>query len=379
MSTPQSYHPTLAIHPGATLNETLQALKMTKRDLAQRTAVTEKHVSAVVGGRASITSDFALKLEKTLSVPASFWNNLERNYQATLARLKQAEAYQEEYETLREYKETYQELVAKGILESLRWRVSNFTEIMNQLLDFFGTASLGIQDELSTVAFRRYDSPSVNRHTLAAMIRLGERFAREQMTAPFDEKKLRLLVPELPKLSRGDPEEYFPELGRRLAEVGVVLVCLPGFKKTGLQGASKWLSTDKAMIILKTRGQKEDTGMSEDKIWFTLCHEICHLLEHGRKQTFIDLEDAVDTPEEREANDFAFTALMPGFSETDLENYAEEEGISAERAITGEAERYAISPSIVAGQLEHLFSSRQENVYKVVSKYKKLVSYTNCV
>ena len=174
-------------------------------------------------------------------------------------------------------------------------------------------------------------------------------------------------------------QEYIPELEQQLANLGIVLVCIPGFSKTGVQGISKWLSKDKAMIILKASGQNEKTGQNEDKFWFNLYHELGHLILHGKKQTFIDLKDEVDTKEEKEANEFATNQLIPGFKESDLDKYIYNGAISAEKAIEGEAKRYKISKSIIAGQLSYLFSDRQKNVYSVLSKYKNMINYNNCL
>jgi len=40
-------------------------------------------------GKATIIPDTEIQIERALGVPASFWNNLERNFQETLARMRE--------------------------------------------------------------------------------------------------------------------------------------------------------------------------------------------------------------------------------------------------------------------------------------------------
>ena len=62
---------------------------MTQAELSQRTGRPKKTINEIIKGKAAITPDTAIQFERVLGVPASFWNNLERNYQETLARLRE--------------------------------------------------------------------------------------------------------------------------------------------------------------------------------------------------------------------------------------------------------------------------------------------------
>jgi HTH-type transcriptional regulator/antitoxin HigA len=83
------FKPNYAVRPGETLKETLESLGMTQAELAQRTGRPKKTINEIVRGKAAITPEMAIQLDRVLRIPASFWNNLERNYQETLARLRQ--------------------------------------------------------------------------------------------------------------------------------------------------------------------------------------------------------------------------------------------------------------------------------------------------
>ncbi len=68
------------IHPGETLKEVLEDRGMSQRELAVRTDVTETYISNVVNCQKDISILFAKKLEYVLNIEASFWINLQSNY-----------------------------------------------------------------------------------------------------------------------------------------------------------------------------------------------------------------------------------------------------------------------------------------------------------
>ena len=72
------------IHPGETLAEVLEDREMSQKELAIRTGMTEKHVSTIVNGMKPISVAFAKKLEYALGIEATFWINLQSNYDIEL-------------------------------------------------------------------------------------------------------------------------------------------------------------------------------------------------------------------------------------------------------------------------------------------------------
>jgi HTH-type transcriptional regulator / antitoxin HigA len=77
----------LAIHPGVTLAEELEARKMTQKALAGAMDRPVQAVNEIVNGKKAITAETALQLERVLDIPARFWMNLQTDYDLTVARL----------------------------------------------------------------------------------------------------------------------------------------------------------------------------------------------------------------------------------------------------------------------------------------------------
>ncbi|MCL2137752.1 MAG: HigA family addiction module antitoxin [Coriobacteriia bacterium] len=75
-----SYEPSVAVHPGLTVARELDAIGETQKWLADRTGLSEKQISQIIGGLAPITAEMAIKLEYALGGSANFWVKLNSNY-----------------------------------------------------------------------------------------------------------------------------------------------------------------------------------------------------------------------------------------------------------------------------------------------------------
>jgi len=117
--------------------------------------------------------------------------------------------------------------------------------------------------------------------------------------------------------------------------------------KTGVHGATFWLTPKKAVLVLTIRGAWADI------FWFSLFHEMAHLVLHGKNRTFLE-NDSTD-PDLREleaqADAFAVNRLIPA---NDFEAFvADAAGRFSKVAVQTFAEHIEIDPGIVVGRLHH--------------------------
>lgn len=61
--------------------ELLEVNSMSMIELANKIGVDKELVDNIITGNVAITSEIAIKLENIFNISASFWNNLEHNYQ----------------------------------------------------------------------------------------------------------------------------------------------------------------------------------------------------------------------------------------------------------------------------------------------------------
>lgn len=337
MATNSSTHSNLAIPPGEYLAEVLDELGMTKSELARRMSRPATKLSPIFRGAKAITPDTALQLEKVVGVPAHIWAGLEADYRLTLARHEEAR-HQEELkgEARLVTAFCYSELVKAGEVI----RLTKPTDKVLELQKFFGVTTLK-----SVPSLRRYEaffrSPASGRagrtpQAVAAWLRLGERRAQAMDCAAFDKARLMSALKDVRSMTLQQPGEFVERLRNKLADCGVALVMCSHFAKARAHGATFWLGSDTAVLMITIRGKWADI------FWFSLLHEIGHLLKHGR-QTVI-LEDDTKNDRETEADTFAADTLIPprdyarfvrqgSFYRSDIEAFARQVGIHAGIAV----------------------------------------------
>ena len=115
------YLPDYVSPPGETLLEVLEEIGMSQADLAERTGRPKKTISEIINGKAAITPDTALQLERVLGIPASFWNSREQKYRAFLARQQEQSRLQEQIAWLD--KVPVNEMVKVGWIEKSKQKV----------------------------------------------------------------------------------------------------------------------------------------------------------------------------------------------------------------------------------------------------------------
>lgn len=339
----------LPISPGEFLEEVLEDLGMGKDELAKRMNRPAAKLSAIFNGIKAITPDTALQLAKVTGVPAHIWTGLESEYRLTLARLQeQKELVNRKNETPFITKFCYSEISKLGYIEYK----SKPTEKVEGLQKFLGVTSLSNLDNL-----RRYQpffkqninkNHKVSSEAIISWLRIGEIEAYKINTNPFNEAKLYELLPDLRKMTTLSPDKFQKEMEKKFSDLGVALVIVPHLPKTCAHGATFWLNKNKAVLMITIRGRWADM------FWFSLFHELGHILLHSRQQIYIESDpasgiDFVVKNLEDEANTFASNNLIPA---SEYEQFFEQ-GSFYKKDILRFSGKINIHPGIVVGRLQH--------------------------
>ena len=80
------FEPNRVSPPGDTILDLLEDRGWTQTEFAERTGYKAKHVYLLISGKASITEETALRLERVLGGTASFWLSREARYREAMAR-----------------------------------------------------------------------------------------------------------------------------------------------------------------------------------------------------------------------------------------------------------------------------------------------------
>ena len=211
---------------------------------------------------------------------------------------------------------------------------------VQELLTFLGVASLQAFDDTwrsGSVAYRRRAVKRDHAAALAVWLRLAERSQESFREFPaFDRQGLERLVPELRTLTLLAPDAGIAQAIAALHRVGVVVSIHPAIPGLGIHGVTRWLN--KRPLIQLSCLMKTD-----DQIWFTLFHELGHVLLHGEKELYVSGDQGA---EEDEANAFAADVLVPPGHVSRLPRRRDTVAISRLASELG------VAPSIVLGRAQ---------------------------
>jgi len=361
MNTP-TYLSDIAIPPGETLLSVLEKNEMSQKELSLRTAISEKHLTDIVKGNASITLDTALKFEKVFEGTASFWINLEQGYQEDLARIEEAEVLQNKIEVSKNF--NYKELENCGYVPAIPPR--DYIKKAQELLKFFKVTNF---DTVYTYLFRgisgayfRNGSQKVNKESLATWLRCGEIEAEKIKLEEYNKRKFSSLLPRLKNLTLC-PDNFGKILQEECASCGVAVSFVPYFKNTKINGAVRWIKRNKHPLI-----QLNSKGCSADSFWFTFFHEAGHVLNHSKTEQFWEFSDKIDEQREKEADSFAEETLIPVKA---FQKFVKDKDFLHSR-IEQVAENWGVPSSIVSGRL----AKQRKISYPEHSKYRLGVKIT---
>jgi HTH-type transcriptional regulator / antitoxin HigA len=334
------------IPPGEFLQEELEIRNMSQSELARRMGRPVKTINEIINGKAAITPETALQLELTLGISARYWTGLESTYREHLARQR----------SMRELEGALDWVMKFPLRELKKYELipaeASKGDLVAAVLSFFGVASRAGWDaqwEDAVPAFRRSQVFEASPEATAAWLRWGQREATEaevrREDAAFDPYRLREVLSKVRHLTRlGDFYQAVEQTKELLASAGVLLVVVPEFKGTRASGASYWLSSDRAVVQVSMRYK------TDDQFWFTVFHELGHLLSGGRGG-HIDAEpgeQAVEDDEEA-ANRFARNFLIPASAYGQLVTG----GILSDAVVGAFAREHDVGAGIVAARLQH--------------------------
>lgn len=336
-----AYKPDYAVHPGEYLEEVLEVREIKKREMSERLGISVKHLSQIINKQASITADTAIQLEKALSISANIWNNLNANYALFEARAKETRELSKHLEWIKEF--PVKDLRKLDFIPKTR----DAKSILESLLRFLGISSPdkwnSYYGNLIEASFRKSVAYSDNLHHIVSWLRAGEILAIDIRTAAFSKGLFKKNLQKIRGLTTKSPFEFELLMKKLCAESGVALVFMPEFEKTHLSGVTRWLTQDKALIVMSLRYK------TNDHFWFTFFHEAGHILLHGKKEIFIDDAKGFDSKKEKEADRFARNILIP---EDAYNKLTAEKCFHAVDIITF-ANSIRVHPGIVVGWLQH--------------------------
>lgn len=297
------YNDKIAFHPGYYIKEIINESGLTQEDFAKRLNTTAKNLSVIINGEQSLSVDIAMKLSKMLGTSINYWLNLQTAFDAAKAKIDAEDELEEERRIFKflDYKYFHENYG----LSALPRRID---EQIIELRKFLNIASLIVLTKQDLAAnFRsakeERDEASIVRANAMLQIAINKALTIE---APrFDKRKFETAVEYALTLTT-DHTGFYLKIKKAFYDAGVILVIMPNLSGSKTNGATKRIGNNIMLMV-------NDRRLNADSFWFTLFHEIGHIIngdygvsfenETGEQEELADryAEDTLIPPEEYDA------------------------------------------------------------------------------
>ncbi|MFA5845748.1 MAG: HigA family addiction module antitoxin [Thermodesulfovibrionales bacterium] len=342
------------IGPGEFIKEELEVRNWRQEDLAEILGISLKTVNQLIKNKQTITIETAKLLSKAFGQSPQYWINLDSNYrlrrQEDTRQTRDAEIKGMIYKYM-----PVTEMVKKGWLSAFR----NSNELIDRVYNFWDINKLDFTflDNAELPTFRKSDVfAQYNKYYALTWFRMAQTSAQNYSSDQFGRDDLRQLAVSLYSFTvKPNGIELFLN---ELSNAGVKFFILSHLQKTYIDGASFW---DKSNPVIVYSGRYNRI----DNFWFTVAHEIAHILLHLKKKTdyFIDDLDNISSNVEKEANQYATKLLRANEITAYFKHFG---NYISEKRVVDCSKELNVSPAIVVGVLHHsgLLSRRNLNRYK---------------
>lgn len=341
--------------PGYFIREQMEIREWTQTDLAEILGITLKHVNQILQDKQPITLDIAKVLGKVFNTSAQYWINIDTGYRLWLQQSKTDKEKDAEIKAIIFGRMPVSDMIKKGWLPSY----SSVNELMKNVMAFWDFKTLDFKCIEEQVPYLTKKSGAFNQFNASYALtwyQMARKVAAKFKVNPYNRQKLVKLFDIIHTYSV--MKDGINQFIRELAEAGVIFFVLPHLQKTYLDGAAFFFE-DNPVIVYTARYKRIDN------FWFTVAHEIAHILKHlNKKNPFIldNLKDGERNDMEDEANNLAAEKLKHAEILEYLNPY---QNYLTTTKVEECAAEYGVHPSIIIGKLAHddIISYRNQALY----------------
>lgn len=297
MSNYIEYDDKIAFHPGYYIKEIVEESGLTQEDFAKRLDTTPKNLSLLIRGEQNLSIDIAMKLSRMIGTSVSYWLNLQNAYDALIAEFKSKEELAQErlifsildYKYFREYFN----------LPDLPRKID---EQIVQVRNFLNVATLTVLKKPDmAVSFRSATGEMSEANIVKAntMVQIATNIALKTEAPKFNKPLFEEAVRYALTLTK-DHSTFYPLIKEAFCKAGVIFVILPNISGSKINGATKKVGNNIMLLV-------NDRRLNSDTFWFTLFHEIGHIMNGDYGISF----DSESGEQEEIADKYAEDMLIP--------------------------------------------------------------------
>ena len=327
--------------PGDFIKEEMEARGWSQADLAVIMGRPVQAINEILAGKKSITPITARELASAFDVDPKLFLNLDNAYRLSLSKTDMT--------PVAHRAKIYAKVPVREMIKR-KWipGSADLDHLERQVCDFLELESLDHDTHCDFAARKSDDYTEMTSAQLAWFYRC-RRIAHDQTVPSFSLAAFEKVVPTLPK--EFADEQALERLPAELARHGLILVLLENLPGAKIDGAAFWLD-QRPVVALSVRYDRVDS------FWYTLMHELAHIVLHGVKHAGIDLDLVGPSAAtkgkptvEQEADRQATEWLVPRNELTKFINRTKP--YYSHDKIARFAESLGVHPGVVVGQLQH--------------------------
>lgn len=268
MSNYIEYNDTIAFHPGYYIKEIVEESGLTQEDFAKRLDTTPKNLSLLIRGEQSLSIDISMKLSRMIGTSVNYWLNLQNAFDSLIAEFKSQEELIEErkvFELLdyKYFRENY------GLPDLPRKKDEQIKEVRKSLnvstLSVFKKRDMAVSFRSSTGELEEANIIKAN-----IMVQIAINKALAVKAPKYNKKKFEKAVQYALTLTKNH-SGFYPSIREAFEDAGVIFVILPNISGSKINGATKKIGNNIMLMV-------NDRRLNSDSFWFTLFHEIGHII-----------------------------------------------------------------------------------------------------
>lgn len=330
--------------PGYFIQEQMDYRNWIQEDLAEVMGITPKHLSSIMKDKQPLTLEMAKVLSEVFETSPQYWINLDANYRLWLETEKSEKELNAELKAKIYERMPIRDMIHKGWLPNF----STNKELYESVNAFWGMVKfdLSIIDSKTAPLLAR-KSESYNQYNAAYALTWYQKasmVSRNYHVMSYNRAQVLQLYENIHRYSL--QENGINQAIYDLNAAGVIFFTLPHLQKTYLDGAA-FFSGENPVVVYTGRYKRVDN------FWFTLAHELSHVLFHldSADQFFIDnFSDESIGEVEEDANKKAAKQLK---HEEILHLLEPKMNYLTKQSILACASELQIHPAIIIGKLAH--------------------------
>ena len=284
--------------PGFFIKEQMDIRGWVQEELAEILGLSPKHLSSILLDKQPLNIENAKKLASAFSISPQYWLNLDNDYRLWLEKEKGGQTAVVETKAIIYSRMPVRDMKKKGWLQPTR----NLKELTNEVKKFWEISQLDfafLEEAVMPLCKKSEAYNQFNASYAATWYQMAKAYSRIFETPAYRKAALETLYKSM--ASYTNPANGIELFINELNACGVKFFVLPHLEKTYLDGAA-FLLENTPVIVFTARYKRIDN------FWFTMAHEIAHVLKHlNEKSPFVldNLHEETTDQLEIEANKLA--------------------------------------------------------------------------